>query len=257
MVEFSLVILIVGLLFAAVTAGTDIIKNAEIRSIITDFEKMETAFNTFKDRYDAKPGDFTEGSGLWGTDCAETPANCNGNGDGIVTKILLSSWPLDDEYSKAYMHLTLAGLLPGNPAPIPDSHVGCDFDYTAPSSQSDMNFTFGSTLGNTGNCGLLLLVYGIDFSYGNIILLGTSEGSAGNYINGAVTPLTAFSIDKKMDDGKTIAGKARGYNSGKFGGTDSPAAGFFTCALNDGNANAYNITNDSTDCVLVLGIDKR
>ncbi|MFO0388554.1 MAG: type II secretion system protein [Alphaproteobacteria bacterium] len=57
LIELSIVLVIIGLVTAGVLVGKDLINQAELRSIITDVEKYNTAVNTFKVKYCCLAGD--------------------------------------------------------------------------------------------------------------------------------------------------------------------------------------------------------
>ena len=93
LIELSIVLVIIGLIVGGVLAGQDLIKAAELRSIIRELEQFNTSVMTFQTKYDALPGDMRDAESIWGSDvsCPNTPTNstpkqatCNGNGDGRI-----------------------------------------------------------------------------------------------------------------------------------------------------------------------------
>ena len=58
LIELSIVLVIIGLLIGGLVAGNDMRKSAEVRSQITQIEKIQTATNTFKAKFNALPGDM-------------------------------------------------------------------------------------------------------------------------------------------------------------------------------------------------------
>lgn len=81
LLELSIVIVIIGLIVAGISAGQSLIRQAGVRGVISDFDTLTTALNTFKLQYDALPGDMDNASDYWSTDCDPTPTNCDGNGN--------------------------------------------------------------------------------------------------------------------------------------------------------------------------------
>ncbi|MFI4984234.1 MAG: type II secretion system protein, partial [Rickettsiales bacterium] len=65
LVELSIVIVIIGFLVAGIAAGANMVKQAEIRSVITDLQSYQTAYNNFVAKYNAVPGDMTTASSFW------------------------------------------------------------------------------------------------------------------------------------------------------------------------------------------------
>ena len=87
LVELSIVIIIIGLLFVGVSAGSSLIQQAKIRTIFSDISQIQRSVQTFKVAYDYLPGDFPGAGILWGSACGgNSPASsgCNGDGDGVV-----------------------------------------------------------------------------------------------------------------------------------------------------------------------------
>ena len=80
LVELAIVLVIIGLIIGGVLVGQDMIKSAEIRSTIGQWESFNSATNVFKDKYRYIPGDIN------GTRAAEfgllARAGTAGLGDG-------------------------------------------------------------------------------------------------------------------------------------------------------------------------------
>ena len=91
---------------AGIAAGSYMIKQAELRSLITDLQSYQTAYNNFLGRYSKVPGDMDVGSSYF-PNCAVTAANCNGDGDGVID--------FDDE-------------CPWTPAGVEVDEKGCPLD---------------------------------------------------------------------------------------------------------------------------------
>ncbi len=64
LIELSIVLVIIGLIIGGVLVGKDLIKAAEIRSTIGQYEKYKTAVNTFKLKYSGLPGDLLSTNAL-------------------------------------------------------------------------------------------------------------------------------------------------------------------------------------------------
>jgi prepilin-type N-terminal cleavage/methylation domain-containing protein len=65
LVELSIVIVIIGLIVAGVTAGQSLVAAAKIQSQITELKKYEVAYNIFKLEYNAVPGDMSNAISYW------------------------------------------------------------------------------------------------------------------------------------------------------------------------------------------------
>ncbi|MFM7859741.1 MAG: type II secretion system protein, partial [Flammeovirgaceae bacterium] len=57
--EISIVIMIIGLLVSGILVGQDMIRAAEMRSILTEKDKIVTKVNLFRNKYLALPGDMS------------------------------------------------------------------------------------------------------------------------------------------------------------------------------------------------------
>ncbi|MFW0776700.1 MAG: pilus assembly FimT family protein [Rickettsiales bacterium] len=58
LIELSIVMIIIGLVLGGVTAGRDLIKASELRAAASQIEEYQIAVYTFKNKYDALPGDI-------------------------------------------------------------------------------------------------------------------------------------------------------------------------------------------------------
>lgn len=104
LVELSIVIVIIGLIVAGVVSGQSIVKQARIKSQITDLEKYKTAYYTFILEYNAIPGDFAEANALWGVP--------DGDGNGFISQDGDHAYQPARENMKFFQHLSEAELLP-------------------------------------------------------------------------------------------------------------------------------------------------
>lgn len=109
LVEIATVIMVIALLAAAVMAGKSLVKGFRIRSLISQLHEVETATRTFKDRYNAIPGDFADAQTVWGSiACPSSSPTCPGNGNGLVSAFAGNNQ--GREVYVFFMHLSLAGL---------------------------------------------------------------------------------------------------------------------------------------------------
>lgn len=83
LVEIAIVLVIVGLLIAAVLKGQEMITQGKIKGAISDFNGVLTAYNGYQDRYKAIPGDDKTAGDRW-TSTGLGITAYNGNGDGII-----------------------------------------------------------------------------------------------------------------------------------------------------------------------------
>jgi prepilin-type N-terminal cleavage/methylation domain-containing protein len=233
LIELSIVIVIIGLIVGGVVGGSTMMRQAKLKSVITDISKIQTALNMFQDKYDALPGDMKTATSYWPS-CTDSGSNtCNGNGDG---QIIMGSDPAGAlENLRAWQHLALAGVIEGsyNGVPISSAVKPKQNILGGKISDSGYNFRyFGSPIS-----------YGIESK--NVIQFGTSIYLSGTsnhemYLDGAVlTGAEAYSIDSKIDDGQPQNGKVAGTSgwgpSGNTGG----------CSL---STTAYKLDSTASQC---------
>jgi prepilin-type N-terminal cleavage/methylation domain-containing protein len=228
--ELSIVLIIIGFIIAGAAASQSLIKQAQLRSIISEVDTFRTAINDFKMRYNALPGDITNASDFWGTNCAATLSDCNGNGDGQVTFGLVDgnfgNNTNHNESYRAWQHLTLSGILPGSysgfstiDALQPD--LGVNIPRSKYPGAGYKITSFGSTYGTR-----------IDFRE-------YATDPTQSVPGGILTPAEAYALDLKMDDGLARAGAVWGHV-----GTN--------CYSLVSGVNQYNLSLDSLNCKMAF-----
>lgn len=108
LIEASIVLVIVGLLLAAVLQGQRLIEGARYKSLKSDLGDYRQAFDAFTDRYNALPGDYAEADARLGLDAAD-----NGDGNGVIDDGPGCASDTD-ESCLAWQHLRAARLLGGD-----------------------------------------------------------------------------------------------------------------------------------------------
>ncbi len=115
MVEVAIVLVVVGLLVGGVLKGQEMITNSKLKRLESDNIGISAALLTYQDRYRAMPGDddlamlrfsiYTDGVN------DPTPAEINGNGDGIID----GNWMAapNTETANFWKHLRASGLIDG------------------------------------------------------------------------------------------------------------------------------------------------
>ena len=217
LVELAIVLVILGLLAGGVMYGQNLIRAAELRSVVSDLEHYKGAVNTFRDRYLATPGDMPNASRFWGmaANCpgtsaqgSTTQATCDGNGDGQIYGFTPSS----NESYRFWQQLANAGLIQGQYSGVTGgaSNQHTSVMTNSPSSKVRngfwfvWNWTFPVSAGN----GWPAWFAG---EYGNRLSLGvlTTNGEPSGDI---FTPEEMWNIDTKMDDGRPATGQIWGGN---------------------------------------------
>ncbi len=106
LVEISIVLVIIGLLIGGVLKGQEMINNAKINRIASDFESVAAAIFSYQDRYRTLPGDDNRANARWGTGVV------NGNSNGTVTGAW-NSTTNTDESRIFWQHLRNSNMVPG------------------------------------------------------------------------------------------------------------------------------------------------
>ncbi len=202
LVELAIVLVIIGLIVGGVLVGQDLIKSAEIRSFVTDFEKINAGANTFRSKYNGLPGDLLsprattyglEDGGTDGTDGL-------GDGDGSLENggTVADKQGVGGENTLFWRHLGETGLF--NVTSLADGSVAIALDAT----------TLPDYLPNAG---LREAAYVHAFGLAGRNFFAVSDISAVAAATGAptdtgniLTNYEASQIDEKMDDGLPTRG---------------------------------------------------
>ncbi len=80
LVEIAIVLVIIGLLLGGILKGQEMITQAKIKNIISDFSGISAAFHGYQDRYRALPGDDAAAPARW----TGSPPLIAGMGNGVV-----------------------------------------------------------------------------------------------------------------------------------------------------------------------------
>lgn len=204
LVELSIVIIIIALLISGIVSGMSLIKSAKLNSVISDLQDFRVAYNTFQSTYSALPGDMQNATAYFSA-CAQSNANCNGNGDGLIQ----FNAGLPDETYSAWRQLSLAKLITAPIELIPDGWSGFEIiDQTIPASKiNNAGYLIVGGTAPFASDGTNTIAS--PFPNKNVIVLGQASSSYG-LGNAALTPDEAFNIDGKIDDGEFIVGNVDG-----------------------------------------------
>lgn len=250
LVELSIVLVILGLLAGGILTGQNLIRTAEIRAVVTEFENYQTSMLLFLNKYSYYPGDMPNATDYWGSKggdgangaCytveATNTATCNGDGGGLPGFLSVGGayykW---SERLLFWQHLANAGMIEGQYTGVTDSTMDV-YALTAgknsPASRlSDAIWSVNGTSGDAAGTAS-------DFPFGrSIIFFPRSNANMG------ASPLLAeevWNIDTKMDDGLPGYGNVR---------TSKMSAN--NCSTSDDEATAkYNLQNTSNHCTLLI-----
>ncbi len=245
LVELSIVLVIIGLIVSSVLVGQDLVRQAELRGTVTQYEQYQAAVKTFQTKYNALPGDTTGAASYGWTG--------NGNNDGVLEVIAdgLGGTAADDNvYFWSHLGASGAGLISGTWVGGTSGSISAD--------GSDIATSLPTT--KAGN------YWGVHSESGvNYYVIGVAAPGGDGEFDTALTLLAtdALSIDTKLDDGRPGRGivVARGaYNNATAVAvvvdSAAPTDTGSGCTYEDG-ANSipderYNTAESSVACTLRL-----
>ncbi len=235
--ELSIVLVIIGLLVGGILAGADLIKAAKLNKVISEREQIMTAMNTFYLKYNCIPGD-----------CYNISTYLSGetNGDGDETIDHAAAASATGEMFTFWKQLAAAGLYPGSYTGLNGSgHASYDGDIgiNLPISKaiSKAGYSFAYYPAQSGYAGMY------DGKYGNVLWFG-KEYTNDLTVGAALKPVDAYTIDKKVDDGKPGTGKIRPW-------VDISSCSSPSDVVTSPSTSAYYISNNSIACRLMFLLD--
>ncbi len=208
LVELAIVMIIIGLLIGGILKGQELIANAQITATSSQIKAVEAAMTTFRDSYDAVPGDMLNPTNRL-PNCGATPCSTAGNGNNRVDSVTLDAVQVStNENARFWTQLAAADMIGGVSSvsttvnawggQLPAAEVGGGFT---------VGFASGAPAGGAGN-----LVAGhylaLRFAPNTAI---TATASL------ALSPTQAARIDRKLDDGIPHTGGT--IAAGTAGGT--------------------------------------
>lgn len=233
LVEVSVVIVAISLLFGAVIAGENLIRAATIRAQVAQMQQYKIGVNEFRLKYNYFPGDFPLATQFFP---AGSPA-VDGNGNHLVEdnngRINVARARYNGEIPQVFVHLGLSGVVSGT------FDGGLDLGSGIPKSKINPNkaFVLGQQwLLNTGG------VNPCDFNAGNLhFVLSIGQLDRLPNLGGADNPLTPEGggivfenthtltnpedfifhvfepfdirqVDQKIDDGRSTTGELISIN---------------------------------------------
>jgi len=246
LVELSIVLVILGLLTGGILSGQNLIRAAELRSVVAEFRNYQTAVMTFQDQHLNLPGDIPNAIDYWGApggNIANCPATagtgtetCNGNGDGSVIRTTSSASQYVEEYL-FWQHLGNAGLIPSKfsglagPINVTDSVIR---ENTPPSKLSDAGWETAFWNVDATNTDAFS-----PMNYNHYFRIGADEGD--QLGKAVMSPKEAWNIDAKIDDGKPGYGNVIGLH------WDDACANATSSSDYDAD---YNLDRNSIECAL-------
>jgi prepilin-type N-terminal cleavage/methylation domain-containing protein len=200
LVEIAIVLVIIGMILAAVLKGQEMILNARTKNVINDLRGVSAAYYAYLDRYYAIPGDDPAAN-------RHFASGVNGDGDGFISGLYAASGTTltaggAAESEKFWQHTRMAGFLTG---------------VATATTASPANNALGGILGVQSQ----------------ITALGASTyGMTGNVVcAGSIPWKIALAVDTMIDDGNSDTGTVRaGLNGANLATTATTSAAYGTAA---------------------------
>ena len=238
LIELSIVLVIIGLVIGGVLAGQSLSRDAQLRNIINSLQGYATAYENFRTKYNAVPGDMANASGI-------INGASDGNGDGVIYNSSTGITAAQGEDIKAWQHLSFANMVPfkftagsfGTPHVLGTQMPKGLIDSTGYRYESIPNWEGGNAS-----------IYGLT---GTTIRI---EGvSASNNNAGVISAQDAMNIDKKIDDGIGATGSFIAFRGvgNNFSDCINGSTGW-----TDPGSKTYNLATTDNKCIPLLFVDK-
>lgn len=263
LIELSIVLVIIGLIVGGILTGQELIRAAGIRATLSQVEKFNTATRTFQGKFGALPGDIlstqAQAFGLYYVTTANGNSNAlaYGNGDGIIqgyySGAYITGGTFGGEIAMFFLHLSQAGLINGmygaggaDVIIIGATTTGGSSGTLPQVSVTTPSGTIGEILppAKLGNGNYFTVASTSGQNY--YVLSGITQINTGLSITSTnnLTPLDAYAMDKKIDDGLPASGKVFALDTTAYAISYASAQGITTPAANNCvNGTAYYTTS--------------
>lgn len=217
LIELSIVLVIIGLVIGGVFVGRDLIEAANMRALITQMEKYKTAVNVFRVKYGSLPGDISQekAQSFGFTGHTNSFTSPSGNEDGFIDRCdeTAGAW-MGCENVLFWRDLSDANLIEGSFATAAD-------DWVTSLDAATLPVYFPRSRGVNGY--VLVVNYltagpgawtGAEPRTNNFHFTGiTAIAADGNATRtNPITPIMAYGIDRKLDDGISYEGIVRSWS---------------------------------------------
>ena len=250
LIELSIVLVIIGLIVGGVLVGRDLISAAEIRATVSQVEKYNSAVNVFKLKYNGLPGDLAQAQatafGLFSILTSSGTGYQDGNGL-IEAGGAASPYGPIGETVVFWRHLSDASLvdgqfgMKGNGVPLTtDGSLNGNVttpDITSPPTKVTPTQHF--TVFSSG---------GLNFFEILPINGSSTVGWTWTFGTNGITPIAAYSMDTKLDDGAPNTGVVQAQSTGAINtaAAASATSGTNKCLVGTGaTSDTYNRNTSS------------
>lgn len=243
LLELSIVLVIIGLIIGGVLVGQDLIRSSEICATISQYEKYNSSVNTFRVKYNGILGDIRRSEaaefGLFDLTAASIVGY--GDGNGLIEGGGTGATVPRAETLVFWRHLTDAALVDGALGITGNSIVDPTTGLVT-GAVTNVGESLPFTRITPQNSFAVFSVNGFNY-FTTVPLAGITTAPAYTFGASGITPISAFNIDVKVDDGKPNAGViiARGITAMNVAPSVNAASTNNTCTLGAGTAtDTYN-----------------
>lgn len=209
LVELSIVLVIIGLIVAGVLVGRDLVRSSEVRAQISQIEKLNTAIQTFRIKYNGLPGDlkYTDASAFGLYNVTYGPyigLFARGDSNGIIQSRVQGFFT--DEHLMFFRHLSDANLIEGG--------IGSKLN-TAAETTTDVVSDY-IPLAKIGSNASIQILSASTIKTHYFVLSSTTivAGGCCNFTSlNTLTAQESYQIDSKIDDGLPASGVVFAINS--------------------------------------------
>ncbi|MDX1949972.1 MAG: type II secretion system protein [Rickettsiales bacterium] len=194
-IELVIVLVIVALIITGILGGQYLIEISRMQTLSKEITQYAALHTRFQEQYKQLPGDMDNAFTIWGTNCANTSARCNGTGNLIYDN--------QTETYKAWKHFELSKILDTTFTAITaDSHADCEVGNRYPKLSLDgISFGFIS-VDNDAESSTSTTSYST-----SLMRISSVPLSCSNLGKGLLTGDQIKFIDEKIDDGFAYSGK--------------------------------------------------
>ncbi len=207
LIELSIVLVIIGLIVGGVLVGQDLIKASEIRATVGQVEKYNAAINTFRTKYNGMPGDLVAATaGGFQLFQFTAPGVGLGDGNGLIEGGTAEATAPIGETLAFWRHLSDASLIDGGYGMTGNSLILASNGH-ATGDVTLINNSLPPAKVGRGNS---FVVYNeTGFNYYQLAPISGIASNAYTYGSAGITPIEAYNMDVKIDDGAPNTGVAR------------------------------------------------
>jgi len=210
LIEMSIVLIIMGLMTAGILTGRAIITQSKVAAQISDLTKYKIAYDSFKQRFNAVPGDMRNFSKFY-------PGVPDGNGDGHISHAVDNAYRVTNENIKLFQHLSVAGLVPEKFR----NQWAIDVGYPSLKLEPAHGMVAGGFVAtNAVPSQYQISVENILRRYNALLVLEVTRPDLHsvyhNDYEGTSSAKLYHAVDKRIDDGKATTGNFKAYRAWDF-----------------------------------------